>query len=723
MHTKTSYRPRIPARAALLLAAACAVLGVSTAGADGGQGSCPNATVRSQQGTERLPECRALEQVSSVRKGSGDLFIEYKGQPPAYNVFSSLDGNVVNYVSHSAVPASPSAPLMKSISARRTAEGWANVGNDPAALGRNGGANVMAVSDDGSRTLIGGPIPSVPGGGPSTNIYVGDVASGVYTAVTREVPGGGPNGGGGPEVMGGTADFGHVIFSDQTPHTAEAVPTVGYPQVYDYSAGAVRLASVMPDGSPAPFGASGSTYGISRDGTKVFFTTGHDSQIYMRVNGTETRAVSASQKTAPDPSPTGGRFWALSADGRTAVFVSADQLVDGDTDTTADLYGYDTETGKLTRLTDGIAFDGVVGVADDASIIYLSSGFEILALDHGTVSSVGRGADVGQLALGGGQTARVSTDGSRVVFLSDERLTGYDNGGVQEVYVYDAGTGQTMCASCRADGRRPTGAASLPLAADRFRPAASAASVVATARSISDDGRRVFFSTFDRLVPEDVNSASDAYEFLDGKVYLLSGGRGSENSLFMQASADGSDVFFSTRERLTGTDKDELVDIYDARISGGYVEPPASSECVQDSCQGAPTHAAVAAVGATAILSSAGDPTLATRIRARKVSVARPKVASGTSTVLKVNVPSAGVVSVSGASVAKATREASKAKTLSLRVRLTEKARAALKRKRRLAVVLSVRFAPAAGQASAKQLTVVFRRASAGRSASGKSGR
>ena len=75
-------------------------------------------------------------------------------------------------------------------------------------------------------------------------------------------------------------------------------------------------------------------------------------------------------------------------------------------------------------------------------------------------------------------------------------------------------------------------------------------------RAISDDGRRVFFNTADALVPGDANGRSDVYEYdvPTGTVHLISSGRDPSDSYFMDASANGNDVFFLTRQQLVGWD-------------------------------------------------------------------------------------------------------------------------------------------------------------------------
>jgi hypothetical protein len=49
-----------------------------------------------------------------------------------------------------------------------------------------------------------------------------------------------------------------------------------------------------------------------------------------------------------------------------------------------------------------------------------------------------------------------------------------------------------------------------------------------------------------------------------GCLYLISSGTSSEQSYFGDASANGNDVFFFTRQALAPTDDDDLVDVYDA---------------------------------------------------------------------------------------------------------------------------------------------------------------
>jgi hypothetical protein len=96
----------------------------------------------------------------------------------------------------------------------------------------------------------------------------------------------------------------------------------------------------------------------------------------------------------------------------------------------------------------------------------------------------------------------------------------------------------------------------------------------ATFDGVSADGQEVFFSTRERLTAEDTDNFTDVYvRDLEAKTTtLVSGaGNGSFDANFVGMSRDGSRAFFSTREALTGDDGDESFDVYVAQIGGSGV--------------------------------------------------------------------------------------------------------------------------------------------------------
>ena len=55
--------------------------------------------------------------------------------------------------------------------------------------------------------------------------------------------------------------------------------------------------------------------------------------------------------------------------------------------------------------------------------------------------------------------------------------------------------------------------------------------------------------------------------------------------MFVSSSPSGNDAFFITREQLLLRDKDQQLDLYDARVDGGFSEnaPP---PCLGEACRG-----------------------------------------------------------------------------------------------------------------------------------------
>jgi hypothetical protein len=122
----------------------------------------------------------------------------------------------------------------------------------------------------------------------------------------------------------------------------------------------------------------------------------------------------------------------------------------------------------------------------------------------------------------------------------------------------------------------------------------------------------LFFNSHEALVPQDVNGTWDVYEYEPpgvgscttssttfgsrsaGCVNLISSGESAEESEFLDASENGSDVFFLTASRLVPQDIDNNFDVYDARECTSESQcfptpaevPPACS--TEASCKPAP---------------------------------------------------------------------------------------------------------------------------------------
>ena len=75
--------------------------------------------------------------------------------------------------------------------------------------------------------------------------------------------------------------------------------------------------------------------------------------------------------------------------------------------------------------------------------------------------------------------------------------------------------------------------------------------------------------------------------------FLLSDGKSEDESYLVDASANGRDVFFSTRQSLVGWDANDNYDVYDAREGGGFPEPGTGTDLRGRSLQAAGERGAV----------------------------------------------------------------------------------------------------------------------------------
>ena len=121
--------------------------------------------------------------------------------------------------------------------------------------------------------------------------------------------------------------------------------------------------------------------------------------------------------------------------------------------------------------------------------------------------------------------SQISPNGDRAAFLTDARLTAYDNHGWREMYTYDAETRTIKCASCIPDGSPPTIMRADP---PGFRSINKTADVMASESGpfMANDGR-VAFTTSDALVPQDTDGVEDVYEYVDSRPRLISSGTSS----------------------------------------------------------------------------------------------------------------------------------------------------------------------------------------------------
>jgi hypothetical protein len=292
----------------------------------------------------------------------------------------------------------------------------------------------------------------------------------------------------------------------------------------------------------------------------------------------------------------GGTFETATPDGAVAFFTKAGHL-----------WRYLASTDSATDLTPPGGVSGVLGASADATYLYFQDATALRLWHNGTSTNVAPGATASASSNHPPTTgtARVSPNGN-LAFLSTQSLTAYNNLDQKtglpdsEVFLYDAGAGQLRCVSCRPTGVRPIGPSTIPGAfangtTNSYKP-----------RALASDGRRLFFDSRDAIVPADTNNDKDVYQWeangtgtcvkAAGCTELISSGRSEEGASFVDASSDGADSFFLTDGSLVGSDPGS-VDLYDARIGGGFLEPLVPIPCVGDSCQGLPSEPGDPALG------------------------------------------------------------------------------------------------------------------------------
>jgi hypothetical protein len=583
-----------------------------------GSSACPNEQRRSEANSLALPECRAYELTMPAVK---DFPFGAANRPLA---FSSSDGNAVAYNTYGPMPGARSGMQEDFNVARRGEGGWTNTpisppqSNDLSLLSL---PTTFVFTEDlkYAGLYANPPLANAPEG--VSSLFVGNTETNTYTYLGAQSSGSFANG----NVLNAFV----VALSADGSHAVYTVQVSGASNTYEYFNGTVRNVGIYPDGTVAErsFIIEGAGYpvrnALSRDGRRIVWSDG--SQLFDRIDGTETVELSASHRTVPDPHGRGlAHFRGASVDGGKVFFTTRGALTDTATPGgTEDLYEYDLESATLTDLTaaaHGTAnVLGVVGNSDDGEYVYFvatgdlgggaEAGADNLYLAHaGAITYIASLDPADSPAWGFPgllfSTARVSADGYLAI-QSVARLTGYDNvssstgAPTNQVYLYSPGPGTLICASCRPDGSPPSGSATIRVAN----------LLTNTHRNLSDDGTRLFFDSTDAIVPGDTNGKTDVYEWTAGAPDLISDGTGDFDSTFQDASPSGNDMFFATGARLVGQDTDSHIDLYDARVGGGFPRPAAAPvPCEGEACRGSGSAVAGVASAATPGFSGPGNP-------------------------------------------------------------------------------------------------------------------
>jgi hypothetical protein len=569
---------------------------------------CPNEQIRLQEGfASTLPECRAYEQVSPTDKSLADA------RGGAEVVHSSPSGERVTFSSIVPFPGVSGSDRYPVYLSTRSQGTWATQGLLPPSSVDCYCSIILGWTEDLTETIVHSAEFLAPGANPAAhNEYLRSSATGEYRLL---VPG--PSE---AHFADATTDDSRILFEDE----AQLLPgaSVGVPNLYEWHDGTLIL--VAADAAAGPQGGarteSYTQNTISQDGSRVFFTDLASGQVHMRehAGGPQVRTVEVSAGPA--------QWRGATPDGSEVVYTEDEAL-----------YLFNTESEARTQLASGVI--GTLGISESGAYVYFADNGGALYLWHGGIvtfiAPLSLSFDANnwltRCTCGGGgnssgsKSSRVTAPGTTLLFSSTEPLTGYDNEDEHshekyyELYLYDAPTGELTCVSCNPTGARPTNLAYLVTNTVLEGGTVSVNTPVLT-RNLSSDGNRVFFETEEALLPHDENGKMDVYEWerkgsggcadsSGGCLYLISTGTSTSPSYFGDASAEGSDVFFFTRQSLVGQDQDYNSDIYDARVGGGtaaqnMVALPCASE---NACHGAASSPPVFGAPSSATFAGAGN--------------------------------------------------------------------------------------------------------------------
>jgi hypothetical protein len=584
-----------------------------------------------------LPDVRGWEMVSPADKNGGEIqgFNEIFGGGVLQG---SAIGGVATFSSSTSFGDAVGAPGGSQYLARRTATGWVTENITlPQVAGGYGsdGVPYQLFSDDLARGLaINGdhcrtsgtecPVanPPLPGSGAPAgylNYYLRDSDSGAYRALLTSyelsfTDVSSPNFD--VAFAGASPDLDQVVLSSCAALTSNATEVLvggddcdpDETNIYVWTESGLGIANVLPGDTHGTPGArlAARRDAISADGARIYWVDKSTGSLYLSEIGAGSRLVSAN-----------GTFQTASSDGGAAFFTDAGHL-----------YRYVAPSGPATDLTPAGGVVGVLGASADGTTVYYLDGSGVHRWSLGTTTTdVADAADAGNYPPATG-TARVSGDGSRLLFLSGQDLTEFESFGETQVFLYSLpGTGGStglVCVSCNPGRERPEGGASIPGAiANGSLPGATQ---LYKPRALSADGNRVFFNSADSLNPKDTNGEQDVYEWeADGVTGCrrhagclgpISSGRAAGGASFVDTSADTMDAYFLTDEALVGTDPGG-VDLYDARIEGGFPQPNPPLACVGDACQALPATPEDPSPGTGFLTDEFNGPVRTTNLRRR----------------------------------------------------------------------------------------------------------
>ncbi len=600
------------AAAALGCVAIAALAGTPVARA-----SCPNEQLRAEDHSTKLPDCRSYELVSPTYK-EGHPVVVLEGH-------ISSDGSRVIGQSFGAFAGTEDVPkgsglLGASYAFARTGSGWMTTPLTPPAsqfAEDFSGVAPQLVSSDFDRTTWVLNRVSQPTAQRDLYLRTPDGAFSLVSPITPPAAAALDDN----QLVAASTDLSHILFyletnrwPGDTTHVGEgglslyeaaAGPLGGEPKLVAVKNNGALLSNTEAElisscGASVPQSPGASYQAVSASGDTVIFLANECegappvNELYARIKGSKTIALSEpapAQCSSPacvkaeESERQEATFQGGSEDGTKVFFTTAQPLVDGDGDTTNDLYEAEITSAGIAKLIQvsrgdssdatqgvGASVESVAAASKDGSRVFLvaggvlttspnKQGLSAVAGAHNLYMvepASGHTAFITGLAAAELETVRLTPDGRFLVFGSAGRLSEYDSqtGAFVEV-ANEAGEGGGAF--------------------------------------VSSDGAYLFFASSAALAPGAIGDPShtvrNVFEYHAGQISLISDGQDvhAEGTRLLGADASGGNVFFETLDSLVGQDSDTQTDIYDARIGGGFPTPRPPASCSGDGCQETPS--------------------------------------------------------------------------------------------------------------------------------------
>ncbi len=320
-----------------------------------------------------LPDCRAYEMVSPVEKNGSDISVLFNNsQFPSSIDQSAEDGDALTYSAYRAFGDAQSAPYAVQYLARRDVnQGWVTTSVSPSRQGPPASATPslnneyqLFTSDlcrgvlfhDTADPLAAGAVPGF------RSLYRGNLCAGGFELVAPQTE---PVGVEGKlyslEVQGASADASRVFIASKGALAAGGKE--GVEQLYEVNGAETTLVCVLPSNKPVTGACSAGT----RDPNTPEYDSDYEgavsadgAEVYWTDESTGRIYLRLSGLSTLPVSAGSAQFWGASSDGSQAIYSEGEKL-----------RMFSLDAGTSTTVATG--FRGLLGMSSDASKLYFVS--------------------------------------------------------------------------------------------------------------------------------------------------------------------------------------------------------------------------------------------------------------------------------------------------------------------------------------------------------------